>query len=118
MGKFIYPLHPLVLAMAIDLVTMIAMLGVILGVLWRAIFPYLKAKAEAEKMGIPVKFEIKYLYSTIISLVVTVVVVMMAVESFLIPDTTQGLLTLFMAGFVYGLAFHSAANKVVEAMLA
>lgn len=104
--------------MALDAVAWAAYFGVLCGVLWRAIFPYLKAKAEAEKAGLDIKFEVKYLYSMAISFVITVITVMMAIEALVLPGSEVGILPAFLAAFTFGMVFHSAANKVVELMLA
>jgi heme/copper-type cytochrome/quinol oxidase subunit 3 len=99
-----------------ELATIVAMIGVVLGVLLRAYFPYLKAMKEAEQAGEEISFKPKYVASTLFSLLVTSISVLYALAAFQVPEVTsaQGMIFLLTFGLSYGYAFTGGINLVLD----
>jgi hypothetical protein len=97
--------------------TVLALLGVVIGVFLRAYYPWLKAKAEAEQAGEAVSFKPKYMVTALVSLLVTGLSALYAISAFTMPEVTDydGLAFLLTFGISYGYAFTSVLNLPLEA---
>ena len=95
----------------------LALIGVIVGVILRAYYPWLKAKAVAEKAGEKISFKPAYMASAIISLLVTALTAIYAIAAFTMPEATdvQSYAFFVTFGISYGYAFTSVLNLPVDA---
>jgi hypothetical protein len=100
-----------------ELPTIVAILGVIIGVFAKAYYPWVKARADAVSEGEVLKFDIRYVYAALISLATTAFTAMWALSTFVIPDAEgfQALLSLFVASAMYGFATDFVVSQYVDA---
>lgn len=103
-----------------ELLTIVAILGVVSGVFTRQWWPWLKKRAEMEAVGQHIDFAPKYAYAAVASLAMTVVSAMYAVAAFDMPIPADGIvavqqLALFATmGFSYGYAFTAGIDIALD----
>lgn len=91
--------------------TYIAFIAIFLGVLCRTLFPYVKKVKEAEAKGDLLKFDYKYLYTAISSLVLSVIVTLLIFPTFKIPEATG--IYLFCMSFTFGWSTNDIVNELL-----
>ena len=92
-------------------VTYIVFIAIFLGVLCRTLFPYVKKMKEAEAKGDLLKFDYKYLYTAISSLVLSVIVTLLIFPTFKIPEATG--IYLFCMSFTFGWSTNDIVNELL-----
>jgi len=86
----------------------LALGGIFLGCLMRALLPFLKKKAEAAENNEEFKWDTKYIYTILFSLAFAMVTAVLLFPAFNIP--TGGI---FPLAFTFGYTSQDLTNKVV-----
>jgi len=89
--------------------TYIAFIAIFVGVLCRTLFPYIKKMREAEAKGEVFKFDYKYLYTALSSLVLSIIVTFLIFPTFKIPEATG--IYLFCMSFTFGWSANDIVNE-------
>jgi hypothetical protein len=102
--------------MASDTATLIAVAGVLVGVLLRALIPFLKKASQAEQAGQKISFAPKYIATTLLAVIIGAFTAIQALSLITIPEATdwQELLTVFTFAASYGVAFQTTLNFLAE----
>lgn len=82
-------------------------LGIFTGCVCRAVLPFLKKQSEAGKNGDSLKWEARYTWTIVLTLVIALVSTMFLLPTFAIPETY-----IFPAGFIVGWSAQDIVNKV------
>lgn len=91
-------------------IEVIAFVGIILGVIGRTYFPYLKKTKQAEQKSLQIGFDARYLITAIFSGIVTAIFVF---PLFVIPNETP--FKVVLAAFVFAWMSDDALNRVITA---
>lgn len=103
--------------MPTDMETAVVIIGVLVGVLVRTYYPWIKASMAAEQAGQPISFKPKYAITALVTLAVAGLTALQAVSMVTIgtADGWQGLITLFIGGASYGYVFQTVLNAPLDA---
>ncbi len=91
--------------------TIIAFLGVFLGVFFRTVLPYIRKMKEAEERGERLPFDFKYLGTAIFAFMVSLTVTLLTFPAFVIPE--QAGIYIFCSAFGFGYASNDVINEVI-----
>lgn len=94
-------------------VTTIAFIGVFIGILCRTLLPYIKKLKAAQEKEPPetVKFDLKYVWTAIVSLFISLIASMLIFPSFTIPTGAQ--FYVFLQSFIFGWASNDIINQLI-----
>jgi hypothetical protein len=95
----------------------VAILGVVLGVLAKAYYPWVEAVKKAEAEGKQLEFNGKYVVTALASLAVAGFTAIWALSTFTIPEaeSLQSVLALFVSAVMWGYAANYVFSKPVDA---
>lgn len=85
----------------------VAWLGIFTGCVCRAVLPFLKKQSKAGKNGDSLKWEARYTWTIVLTLVISFVSSMFLLPTFAIPETY-----IFPGAFVFGWTAQDIVNKV------
>ena len=83
-------------------VSLVAFLGVLIGIVGRAAFPFLR---KVSKEGIEVKWSARYTASVIASFLICLIVTAMVFPGFIVPEASIG--SVFLIAFIFGFGFEA-----------
>jgi len=84
-------------------------IGIFMGCLLRAVLPYLRKKHEAVQAGQQVKWENRYVWTIVFSIVIALITTMLILPSFQVPIDY-----IFPLAFAYGWASQDIVNKIAK----
>jgi H+/Cl- antiporter ClcA len=90
-------------------IQIIAGLGIFFGCFGRAMFPFLKKKAAADKNGGQVKWEGRYIWTILFAIAVSFVATMFILPTLQIPNQY-----VFQIAFMQGWAAEDIINKIAK----
>jgi len=91
----------------LELLQLVAFLGIFFGVFARTYFPYKEKKVEQTKQGNILTFDVQYIMTAVVSMVITAII---AFTTFTIPEGT--LFIVFIQAFIFSYGVNALANKL------
>lgn len=103
--------------MPTDMETAVVIAGVLIGVLIRTYYPWIKAAMASEQAGTPISFKPKYALTALVTLAVAGLTALQALSMVTLgtADGWQGLITLLIGSASYGYVFQTVLNAPLDA---